>query len=239
MRNGTFIRRNKLFLGCLLIMLLSPLPASNADSPVPITFRIKAKDEKPVSGVKVFLYQEQNVRRPADFISPPTAADGKTAVTLPPGKYWAVARLKRDEKYGPLMPGDKHSGEPVELEVLAAGGSETEFTVTDIREAGEKRRTEQTDTRVVTGRVVTTSGSPVAGVWVYAHRARKIEDMPEYISAWTDSEGRYQIHVAAREQVYLGVARAFPPAGELLPSAVADIGSNKIDIALDVALPVK
>jgi hypothetical protein len=152
---------------------------------------------------------------------------------LPPGKYWAVARLKQDGTYGPLMPGDKHSGEPRELEILPTGASETEFVVMDIREAGQKKRTEAAGTRVVTGRVTTASGTPVPMVWVYAHRSKTIAGMPEYVSAWTDLEGRYKLHVAASDLVFIGVAKDFPPIGELVPVTVSGKGSDRVDITVD------
>lgn len=215
------------------VMLIAAPPLLGAESAVSVGFKVRGGDGKPLSGVKVFLYENRNVRRPADFISSPTAADGRAVIMLPPGKYWAVARQKQDGNYGPLMPGDKHSGEPLELEILPTGNSETEFVVTDIREAGQKKRTGDADTRVVTGTVTTTSGRPVPMVWVYAHHSKKIAGMPDYVSAWTDPEGRYQLHVAASGQVFVGVARRFPPVGELVPVAVSAEGSDRLDIAID------
>jgi hypothetical protein len=152
---------------------------------------------------------------------------------LPPGKYWAVARLKQDNGYGPLMPGDKHSGEPQELEILPTANSETELVVRDIREAGQKKRTGDSDTRVVTGRVTTTAGTPVPMAWVYGHRSKKIGGIPDYVSAWTDAEGRYQLHVAASGEVFIGVTRSFPPTGELVPVTVFSSGSERVNIILD------
>lgn len=215
------------------VVLTAVPPLLGAASAVPVGFTVRGGDGKPLQGVKVFLYEDQQVRRPADFISSPTAADGRAVVLLPPGKYWAVARLKQDGNYGPLMPGDRHSGEPLALEILPTGGSEAEFVVTDIREAGQKKRTGDTDTRVVAGRVTTTSGTPVPMVWVYGHRSKKIGEIPDYVSAWTDLEGRYQLHVAASDQVYIGVARIFPPVGELVPIAVSVKGSDRTDITVD------
>ncbi len=219
---------------CMAAALLTALPPLlAAESVVSAGFTVRGGDGKPLPGVKVFLYDSQQVRRPADFISSPTAADGRAVIMLPPGKYWAVARLKQDGTYGPLMPGDKHSGEPQELEILPAGGSETDFVVMDIREAGRKKRTESTGTRVVTGRVTTPSGTPVPMVWVFGHRTKKVAGMPEYVSAWTDIDGRYKLHVAVSDQVFIGVARSFPPVGELLPVAVSGQGSDRVDITVE------
>ncbi len=223
--------RRALFSCVAALILAAATPLLGAD-PVSVDFTVRAGDGKPLQGVKVFLYESQQVRRPADFISSPTAADGKAVIMLPPGKYWAVARLKLDGTYGPLMPGDKHSGEPLELEILPTGNRETEFVVTDIREAGRKKRTGDTGTRVVTGRVTTASGTPVPMVWVYGHRSKKIAGVPDYVSAWTDPEGRYQLLVAATGQVFIGVARSFPPTAELVPVTVSTTGSDSVDITL-------
>jgi hypothetical protein len=72
-------------------------------------FDIKAV---PVEGAEIFIYDSTDVRRPADFISAGTGKDGSFQMDLPAGIYWAVARIRSGDQFGPLMPGDKHSGDP-------------------------------------------------------------------------------------------------------------------------------
>ena len=120
-----------------------------------------------MEGAKLFLYDSSNVRRPADFITSLSDRTGRVQIALPPGNYWIVARFKSDGKYGPLMPGDKHSGEPLEVD-MKSGGSEVDFVVADIRELGQKKRAGATDALRLKGRVVDANGVPVAKVFVFA-----------------------------------------------------------------------
>ena len=90
---------------------------------------------RPVEGAMVFVYVNSDVRRSAEFISAPADAQGRYRMTVPAGTYWVVARLKKTEGFGPLMPGDKHSGEPREVELLVGSDREADFVVADLRDA--------------------------------------------------------------------------------------------------------
>ena len=118
--------------------------------------RVSDIEGRPMEGAKLFLYDSSNVRRPADFISSLSDRAGQIQIVLPPGKYWVVARFKSDGKYGPLMPGDKHSGEPLEVD-MTASGVEADFVVADIRELGQKKRASATDALRLKGRVIDSS----------------------------------------------------------------------------------
>jgi hypothetical protein len=206
------------------------------------TGALKAKilgiDGKPLEGVKVFLYTSVNVRIPADFISPQSDKNGVTVVQVPTGKYWSVARIKKDALYGPLMPGDKHSGEPVEIEIIENTDSEAVFVVADIREIGQKKRTDNSETVRLWGRVVDTDGKPIAGAYVFAHRSREIEFIPEYLSAWTDEDGGYTLFIPSGEKVFVGSTKLFPPPAMLPALKEFEPNAYKLDVATDIRLIV-
>lgn len=189
---------------------------------------------KPIAGAKLFLYESTNVRKPADYISVLTDNHGRTAVTLPDGKYWAVARLKNNLLYGPLMPGDKHSGEPVEID--CSDGSETfaEFVVSDIREVGQKKRTNNAETIRVRGRILDKDGNPVSGAYAFAHGSRDIEYIPDYLSTWTDETGNYTLYLPSKGNYFVGSSPQFPPRPR--PSDLREIvpETGKLDIATDI-----
>lgn len=191
---------------------------------------------KPVAGVKLFLYESTNVRKPADFISVQSDERGLTVITAPRGRYWAVARLKKDSLYGPLMPGDKHSGEPVEIDL--SDNTETEFIVADILEIGQKKRTNTPDTIRVRGRIFDKEGNPVANAYVYAHGTKEIEYIPEYLSTWTDDKGDYMLYLPSGGTFFVGSALKFPPppTPALLRELATD--SSKSDIVTDIQLIV-
>jgi hypothetical protein len=123
-------------------LLLSGFAAGAADAAL-LRGRVADIDGRPVAGAKLFVYDSANVRRPATFISPPSAADGTVAITVPPGTHWVVARFKQDETYGPLMPGDKHSGEPAVMDLTTEDELVQEFTVADIRIEQSSKGTDQ------------------------------------------------------------------------------------------------
>lgn len=206
------------------------------------TYLLKAKvsdiEGRPMEGAKLFLYDSSNVRRPADFISSLSDRAGQLQIALPPGKYWGVARYKTDGKYGPLMPGDKHSGEPLEVD-LTGSGVEVDFVVADIRELGQKKRAGATEALRLKGRVVDSQGSPVAQAFVFASRTHEVSELPEYISAWTGGDGRYELYLTSGTAYFVGVSRQLPLNYQelLLKPTVVDLG--KIDIAIDINLTVK
>jgi hypothetical protein len=54
-------------------------------------------DGKAVEGAMIYVYNSPEVRRAAEYISAPTGKDGVFRIVMPPGEYWAVARLKKAE----------------------------------------------------------------------------------------------------------------------------------------------
>lgn len=193
---------------------------------------------KPVAGVKIFLYESTNVRKPADFISVQSDELGRTSISAPKVKYWAVARLKKDALYGPLMPGDKHSGEPVEIDFSGTTDTEMEFVVADILEVGQKKRTGNSDTVKLRGRILDKDGKPAAKAYAFAHSTKEIEFIPEYLSTWADDNGEYILYLPSGSSFFVGSARQFPP-----PSAPALLKeftpeTLKLDIATDLKLIV-
>ena len=206
------------------------------------TQMLKAKvsdlEGRPLEGAKLFLYDSTNVRRPADFISTLSDRAGRMQIALPPGKYWAVARFKADGKYGPLLPGDKHSGEPFEVD-LSLGGADADFVVSDIRELGQKKRTAATDALRLKGSVIDAQGLAVGHAFVYANTANEFTELPDFISAWTGDDGRFELYLPPTGRYFVSVTRQFPlkiQVGTFKP-IVVELG--KIDIAKDINLTVQ
>ena len=220
----------------LLVAVVAPLPAAET-----ATIRATILDVagKPVAGAKVFVYDSVDTRRPADFISPMSDPEGRAVLQVPPGRYWAVARLKRDGTFGPLMPGDRHSGEPATLEPAAGEELGIEFVVADIRDVGRKKQTVAAESLVLRGRIVDREGAAVAKAYVFARRTKEGGAVPEFLSAWSDGAGTYTLYLPAGGSYFLGAATKFPPedrAGgvrEFIPEA------GKTDIVMDVPLTVQ
>jgi hypothetical protein len=165
---------------------------------------------KPVEGAEVFIYSSAEVRRTADFISSPSDAEGRYTISLPAGTYWCVARWRKDgSRWGPLMPGDRHSGDPLEIEVTQ-GASRADFTVADLKEAAGliKKKTRE-DYIKITGRILDRDGKPAQEVYAIASPTRSVSEIPAYLSPWTDDAGRYTLYLP-RGKYYLGFSHSFP-----------------------------
>lgn len=203
-----------------------------------LTAKIADIEGRPMAGAKLFLYGSSNVRKPADFISSLSDHAGRLQIVLPSGKYWVVARFKSDGTYGPLMPGDKHSGEPLEVD-LTDGGTEADFVVADIRELGQRKRASATEALRLKGRVLDSQGAPVAQAFVYANRSGEFNDLPDFISAWTGADGAYEVYLPPGATYYVGASRDFPLKNREISAKPVVITNGKIDIAKDINLTVQ
>ena len=187
---------------------------------------------KPVAGASIFVYTSSNIRRPADYISAATDAAGAFRIILPPGQYWAVARVRKGaELYGPLLPGDRHSGPPLETEVRSGETVEEEFIVADLRETSQLEVKLDTSFLQIGGVLLAKEGTPLANGYAFARREATGRGIPEYVSAWTDDSGRYTLFLPAGTY-WLGLARTFPPGPETVPwqKVVIDKQAENINI---------
>jgi hypothetical protein len=192
----------------VLAMLVLTGTASGSDRAV-LTGRVLDTSGRPVSGAEVYVYRSENIRRPADYISPRTGPDGTYRLVLPPGTYYLVARWRRSPGYGPLMPGDRHSGEPVELELRPGETISQDFTVMDTREAVKAVKGDLRDVVLLRGCIRQSDGTPVRGVFVFATENDRPEKLPRHISRWVDREGCYSIFLPPGEY-RIGYSRSFP-----------------------------
>ncbi|HWR57264.1 MAG TPA: hypothetical protein VN328_00125 [Thermodesulfovibrionales bacterium] len=220
-----------LCLCCFFLFLFVGVIGIGAAEKSDLKGKITDIEGKAVEGVKVFLYDSRDVRRPADFISAGTGSDGLFHVVAPSGKYWVVARMKKAEGYGPLMPGDKHSGEPLEIELGPGAKVSMDFVVADLKEAAGKRVKEKGGSVKITGRIVDEKGSPVIRAYAIANRNERTSEIPDYISAWADNEGRYTMYVP-RGRYYVGAALTFPPGQDHLMSGEMVVDSDRSDVVI-------
>lgn len=173
--------------------------------------KILNSEGKAVEGAEVFIYGSSDIRRAADFISAKTDKDGGYRMVLPAGKYWSVARFRKGgSRYGPLMPGDKHSGSPVEIDLLS-GEHQMNFVVADLHEAANmSRKKTGGDYIKIKGRIIDKDGLPVKMAFAIANKKKEFSVVPDYISTWTDDDGYYTLYVP-RGKYHIGYAYVFPP----------------------------
>lgn len=202
-----------------------------------------------VKGAEIFIYNSSDTRRPADFISDRTDNDGHFTMTLPAGKYWVVARLRRGDKYGPLMVGDKHSGEPIDIWFKAGRELEMNFKVADIRDAASLTRKTREDYIRMSGRLVDKNGIPIQMYYVIADRKGRdtslnpllieggdshLNEMSDFISSWSDEAGHYALYLPKGKYI-IGYTDKFPPLSySIYKELIIESGKDNFDIAVEV-----
>ena len=166
---------------------------------------------KPVMGADVYVFDSPNVKRPADYISNTTGENGRFQITLPQGKYWVVATKRQNRaRFGPLGKDDKHSGDPVELDLVGKKTFEHDFEVLNLREAAWKNRKRNAELFRISGKIVSHNGEPVAMAYVLVDKNRQFKDFPDYMSTWTDNDGKYELYLPAGS-FYIGASLSYPP----------------------------
>lgn len=229
--------------GMLLLLLCAAAPFLNgarafaqAEGAAALSGKVSDAEGRPVEGARVFLYDSSEVRRSATYLSAPTAADGRYRVSVPPGRYWSLARLKRTGGYGVLLSGDKHSGDPVEVEALTGKDVSRDFVIADLREAMRLRTRERERPIRISGRILDGKGAPVSGAYAIAHRSVSLAGIPDHLSASADAEGRYTLFLPGGDY-YFGSATAFPPGNDLVMNGKVMVDRDRPDLDLARTFP--
>lgn len=211
--SSEFRFRRALFVLLLAVALVGGCGPAFAVEASKISGKIVDAAGSPVAGAQVYVFASANTKRPADYMSNRTAADGVYEVKAPAGKYWLVAMARKSgAAFGPLGLEDRHSGEPVVVELKDSGLAGQDFTVVGLREAARQHQKENADLVKVRGVIVDTEGKPVENAAVLADPVGHPGGVPQYVSAWSDAEGRFFLYVP-RGKLFLGATRNFPPPG--------------------------
>ncbi len=200
----------RFFLYCLIVCYVMADSGWASSQTFKMDGRIVDALGKPVSGAEVYLYRSKNVKKPADFISIKTGSDGFYEVILPVGDFFGVAIFRKSgNKFGPLDAGDKHSGEPIEVE-FAGDDIHLDFEVVDLREAARKVQKRNEELFRVSGTLLDESGAPLSMAYAAADKFKKTKNIPAYLSAWSDKSGEYALFMP-KGKYYLGGEVVFPP----------------------------
>ena len=191
--------------------------------------------DKPLANAEVYVYNSPNLKRPADFISSKTGPNGQYNLTLLPGRYWVLAILRKsNNKFGPLGLEDKHSGDPLVLDLEELEERRLDFVVMDLREAALRQDKKNTELVRISGRVVDNKGNPVSMAYVAADKNRENKDIPAYISSWTDEQGEYTLFLP-RGSFHLGASKEFPPASGFIFPREMQIKDNATSLNFVIA----
>jgi len=230
---------NRLIFATLFFCLAITAAASGYGAEDTFTLQgvVSTLSGEPVQNAEIYVYSSRNTRRPADFISPKSGNNGAYRLVLPRAAYWGVARIKKGERFGPLLPGDKHSGEPVKIDPDTEKTLTLDFTVADMQELAQRREKGREDLIELSG-TVTANGKGVAGAYVFARVGRISATLPEFFSEWTDASGRYRMKLPAGSY-FLGCDKDFPPSGKVTNFQEVALTTGKLPVAINLQLPVE
>jgi hypothetical protein len=228
-----FVLRSALLFAAILLVPQGLLAEEN----ITISGRISSIGGEPVAGAEVYLYSSANTRKPADYISQKSSPAGSYRMIVPKADYRAIARIKKGERYGPLMPGDRHSGEPVK--VVPDDGKELtlDFTVADMQELAQRQEKDRGELGEIYG-TVSATGSSIASIYVYARTGRISATMPEYYSGWVAADGKFSLKLPPG-RYFLGTATEFPLPEN--PAVLKEImvSAGKLPVAIDLQFPLQ
>lgn len=177
---------------------------------------------RPASGGFVYAYRSARggMRGPADFEAVVTA-DGSYFLDLVEGRYHLVARMRQGgADAGPPRAGDAWAifpGNPVP--VNAERTSRADFRLQGVAQPMLLKQGSLTsgDTGYC-GRIVDSSGRPVAGAFALAYADTDYRRMPDHTSPAVGEDGRFSLFVPQKGRYCLAVrtkTRGQPMAGEL------------------------
>lgn len=186
-----------------------PRPAERAG----IFGQLSYQDE-PLEKAYLYVYQDADkyFKGPGYFIQP--VANGSFRLNLPPGEYYLLARKReRGGQFGPIETGDffnYYYGNPVRI----APGQMHEVKIETVTRQSMLEE-DVVDFQGIRGQVVDAAGQPRAGLYVFAYRDAAMTGTPDFFSAPTGADGRFELSLPDKAPYYLLARQAFGgPAGE-------------------------
>lgn len=174
--------------------------------------------DKPVAGAFVYVYPEEDggLMGPSYEAAACSADDGSFRIDLSPGRFFLAARKRADgARMGQPAAGDLNGAYPGNPVTVPSGEMVhlDHFPLQPV-DAGKHRQRlaggkfAPTGT-AFSGRVVDQDGAPLAGVYVFAYLSSRMTGKPTHISAPTEADGRFLLHLAEEGTYYLGARSTF------------------------------
>lgn len=171
--------------------------------------------DAPLERAYLYVYQDadKGFKGPGYLIQP--VEKGTFRLSLPPGKYWLLARKRlRGGQFGPIETGDYfnyYPGNPVTV----AAGEVREVKIETITRLSMLEDDPNAPFVGVRGRIVDAAGKPVARLHVFAYRQAAMTGTPEFFSAPTGADGKFDLALPEGGPFYLLARQEFGgPAGE-------------------------
>lgn len=177
---------------------------------------------EPVSGAVAMVYTDlsSNLKGMGLGWVSPSDETGYFEAPLPAGTYYVVIRVRKGGKMaGPLQAGDLFGyldGNPL---VIKEGElSRAHIPLIEVPAKVEQHADSLFGDTHITGRILDSQGSPVAGLQVLLYDDQMMLNRPLYVSLKTDQDGRYQLSFPKGGKYYLAARDELggtPAPGEL------------------------
>jgi hypothetical protein len=171
--------------------------------------------DAPLERAYLYVYKDvdKGFKGPGYLIQPVEKA--RFRLNLPPGKYWLLVRKRvRGGQFGPIETGDYfnyYPGNPVTV----AAGEVREVKIEAITRLSMLEDDPNAPFVGVRGYVVDAAGKPVAKLHVFAYRSPEMTGTPEFFSAASGVDGRFELALPEGGPFYLLARQEFGgPAGE-------------------------
>lgn len=172
---------------------------------------------EPVSEAVASLYLEtdRGFRGPPYLSAPPAFAGGYFEMTVEPGRYFLVARLRKvSAMRGPMEPGDMYGVHPV-MPIKVAGGTAitADIEVVELPDADKMARL-MSRFAVIEGIALDLDGNPVAGLRPCLYEGEVLLNNPVEIGDATGEDGNFSLKTTRNGFFHLGARTVLggPPA---------------------------
>lgn len=165
--------------------------------------------DAPLERAYLYVYREadKGFKGPGYLIQP--VEKGRFRVNLPPGKYWLLARKRvRGGQFGPIETGDYfnyYPGNPVTV----SAGQVREVRIETITRLSMLEDDPNAPFSGVRGRLVDAAGKPAARLHVFAYRQAEMTGTPDYFSAPSGPDGRFELSLPDAGPFYLLARQEF------------------------------
>lgn len=192
----------------------------------------------PIERVYLYVYTDpgSGFKGLGYFVQP--VEKGRFRINLPPGDYYLLARKRaRGGQFGPIEQGDFYSyyhGNPVH--VSAGAAREVKIEMVERLAILEK---DVVEFQGVRGRIVDASGHAQAGLYVFAYRVAEMTGTPDFFSAPTTSDGRFELALPDAGPYYLLARQAFGGPAEMAELYGKYLDGSGQPLAIDLSQGVQ
>jgi hypothetical protein len=213
------LKRNRWPAALILILLAVSCGKGGGEGQ---TTSVRGTATTPLEETYVFAYRDDmDIYGPSFAKAGPTGPDGKFEMTLPPGRYFFVARKRgTGDAGGPVVSGDFKSRTIGPIQV--GGGQPVDLSLLVEKKTGETRSLpagEKTPSKTgISGRILDEAGKPVAKARVHVYMYSQMSERPKYVSNDTGPDGKYVILLPQGGTYYLAARNRFggpPKLGDL------------------------